>query len=249
MPQLVFRVVSQVPADATDIRDASDAGLARIDALGFRASAFRVAALVLAGLAAIVGAERPAGPARPAARRPPPRRDAGVGPRRAAGGRHPARRAGRRQSHRRPRRRRRCAEAHHLVRVVAGIAAGDGGPSGAAGPWRRRCPRAGSRWTAGWRRVRAGGDVERDGRDRGAGDRGAAGVGGAGDAGPTRGPRREPGAADAPAVRRRRRRRSVGRARRAAPRPATPPATWPATAGGRSAGRPRPRRVALVREL
>ena len=27
MPQLVFRVVSQVPADATDIRDASDAGL------------------------------------------------------------------------------------------------------------------------------------------------------------------------------------------------------------------------------
>ena len=33
MPQLVFRVVSQVPADATDIRDAGDAGLGRIDAL------------------------------------------------------------------------------------------------------------------------------------------------------------------------------------------------------------------------
>jgi len=56
MPQLVFRVVSQVPADATDIRDAGDASLARIDALRFRASALRVATLVLVVLAVIAGA-------------------------------------------------------------------------------------------------------------------------------------------------------------------------------------------------
>jgi hypothetical protein len=54
MPQLMFRVVSQVPADATDIRDSADAGLARVDALRFRASAFRVAALVLTALAAVL---------------------------------------------------------------------------------------------------------------------------------------------------------------------------------------------------
>jgi hypothetical protein len=54
MPQLVFRVVSQVPADATDIRDSGDAGLARVDGLRFRASAFRVAALVLGALAAVL---------------------------------------------------------------------------------------------------------------------------------------------------------------------------------------------------
>jgi hypothetical protein len=54
MPPLAFRVVSQVPTDATDIRDAGDAGLGRIDALRFRASAFRVAALFLAGLALVV---------------------------------------------------------------------------------------------------------------------------------------------------------------------------------------------------
>ena len=53
MPQLAFRVVSQVPADATDIRDAGDASLGRIDALRFRASAFRVAALMLGGLALV----------------------------------------------------------------------------------------------------------------------------------------------------------------------------------------------------
>jgi hypothetical protein len=55
MPQLVFRVVSQVPADATDIRDAGDASLARVEALRFRASAFAVAAWLLAALAALVG--------------------------------------------------------------------------------------------------------------------------------------------------------------------------------------------------
>jgi len=56
MPQLVFRVVSQVPADATDIRDAGDASLGRIDALRFRGSALRVATLVLGVLALIAGA-------------------------------------------------------------------------------------------------------------------------------------------------------------------------------------------------
>ena len=56
MPQLVFRVVSQVPADATDIRDAGDASLATVDALRFRASAFRVATLLLAVLALVAGA-------------------------------------------------------------------------------------------------------------------------------------------------------------------------------------------------
>jgi hypothetical protein len=56
MPQLVFRVVSQVPADATDIRDAGDASLARIDALRFRASALRVATLVLGVLALVAAA-------------------------------------------------------------------------------------------------------------------------------------------------------------------------------------------------
>ena len=54
MPQLVFRIVSQVPADATDIRDASDAALGRIDAIRFRASALRIAALMLGGLALVV---------------------------------------------------------------------------------------------------------------------------------------------------------------------------------------------------
>lgn len=55
MPQLVFRVVSQVPADATDIRDAGDASLGRVDALRFRASVFAGAAALLAVLAVLVG--------------------------------------------------------------------------------------------------------------------------------------------------------------------------------------------------
>lgn len=50
MPQLIFRVVSQVPADADDIRDSADASLAEIEALRFRASAFRVGAMVLTAL-------------------------------------------------------------------------------------------------------------------------------------------------------------------------------------------------------
>lgn len=62
MPQLAIRVVSQVAADADDIRDSSDASLGRIDALRFRATAVRVAAWVLALVAAAlaVGALVPA---------------------------------------------------------------------------------------------------------------------------------------------------------------------------------------------
>lgn len=62
MPQIAIRVVSQVAADAEDIRDSTGASLARIDALRFRATAVRVAAWVLALVAAglAVGALAPA---------------------------------------------------------------------------------------------------------------------------------------------------------------------------------------------
>jgi hypothetical protein len=62
MPQIAIRVVSQVAADAEDIRDSGDASLARIDALRFRATAVRVAAwvLMLVAAALAVGALAPA---------------------------------------------------------------------------------------------------------------------------------------------------------------------------------------------
>lgn len=56
MPQIAIRVVSQVAADADDIRDSSDASLARVDALRFRATAVRVAAWVLTLVAAALAA-------------------------------------------------------------------------------------------------------------------------------------------------------------------------------------------------
>ncbi len=61
MPQLIVRVVSQVPADAEDIRDGADASLARIDALRFRANAFRAGGMVLGalGLVALLSATAP----------------------------------------------------------------------------------------------------------------------------------------------------------------------------------------------
>ena len=61
MPQLAIRVVSLVPAEAEDIRDGADASLGRIDALRFRASGFRAAALVLGalGVVAVLGALAP----------------------------------------------------------------------------------------------------------------------------------------------------------------------------------------------
>ena len=64
MPILPIRVVSQVPADAEDIRDSAEASLARIDTLRFRATAFGAAAMVLGalglGLVAALGALVPA---------------------------------------------------------------------------------------------------------------------------------------------------------------------------------------------
>ena len=62
MPMLPIRVVSQVPADAEDIRDSAEASLARIDTLRFRATAFGAAAMVLGalGLVAALGALVPA---------------------------------------------------------------------------------------------------------------------------------------------------------------------------------------------
>jgi hypothetical protein len=53
LPQIAIRVVSQVPADAEDIRDSSDASLARIDATRFRATAFNLAGWALAAIAAV----------------------------------------------------------------------------------------------------------------------------------------------------------------------------------------------------
>jgi hypothetical protein len=125
MPQLVFRVVSQVPTDATDIRDAGDAGLGRIDALRFRASALRVAALFLAGLALIVAltalpgilgrlrggrARRSAGVSEAAVLHTAARRLGEVIDRHPTGDLDAAA----------------LADAHHLVRLVAAVAAGLG---------------------------------------------------------------------------------------------------------------------------
>lgn len=53
MPQLVFRVVSQVPADSDDIRDSADASLAEVESLRFRAKGFNVAAMVLGALGVV----------------------------------------------------------------------------------------------------------------------------------------------------------------------------------------------------
>ena len=191
MPQLVFRVVSQVPADATDIRDASDAGLARIDALGFRASALRVAAHRPGGarrhrrasaLPALVGRLR-GGRRRAETRVVRPRRAAGAS-RTRLGALIEAHPTGDLDAAA-------VAEAHQLVRVVAGIAAGHGVAAGAAGPgagvpegriavdgWLGRAGRVTSNATAG--------TVAPD-------DRGPAGVGGRRRPRPARGPRRRSG--------------------------------------------------------
>ncbi|MGH9199703.1 MAG: hypothetical protein ACRD2A_00515 [Vicinamibacterales bacterium] len=55
MPSLPIKVLSMVPAEATDIRDGSDAGFAAVDALRFRASLFRVVGTALALVALIMG--------------------------------------------------------------------------------------------------------------------------------------------------------------------------------------------------
>ena len=55
MPSLPIKVLSLVPAEATDIRDGSEAGFAAVDTLRFRASLFRVAGTAFAVIALIVG--------------------------------------------------------------------------------------------------------------------------------------------------------------------------------------------------
>ena len=54
MPMMPIRVLSLVPADATDIRDASEASLAAVDAMRFRSSLFRMLAFTFGALAAVV---------------------------------------------------------------------------------------------------------------------------------------------------------------------------------------------------
>ena len=51
MPMMPIKVLSLVPADAADIRDASEASLGAVDSLRFRASLFRVLTLAFAALA------------------------------------------------------------------------------------------------------------------------------------------------------------------------------------------------------
>jgi hypothetical protein len=52
MPMMPIKVLSLVPADASDIRDASEAGLGAVGALRFRSSLLRVLALTFGALAA-----------------------------------------------------------------------------------------------------------------------------------------------------------------------------------------------------
>jgi hypothetical protein len=52
MPMMPIKVLSLVPVDASDIRDASEASLGAVDALRFRSSLFQVLALTFGALAA-----------------------------------------------------------------------------------------------------------------------------------------------------------------------------------------------------
>ena len=54
LPMMPIKVLSLVPADASNIRDASTANLAAVDALRFRASVFRVLVYVFAGLTVVL---------------------------------------------------------------------------------------------------------------------------------------------------------------------------------------------------
>jgi hypothetical protein len=54
MPMMPIKVLSLVPADASDIRDASAASLAAVDSLRFRSSLFRALTLALGALAAVM---------------------------------------------------------------------------------------------------------------------------------------------------------------------------------------------------
>ena len=53
MPALPIKVLSLVPAAATDIRDSSDASLGAVESLRFRSSMFQILAIALAAIAAV----------------------------------------------------------------------------------------------------------------------------------------------------------------------------------------------------
>lgn len=54
MPMMPIKVLSLVPAEATDIRDASEARLAAVETLRFRSNVFQVMALTFGALAAVM---------------------------------------------------------------------------------------------------------------------------------------------------------------------------------------------------
>jgi hypothetical protein len=54
MPPQTIRVLSLVPSDATDIRDASGASFARVEALGARAGVFEIAAVTFVALGSLM---------------------------------------------------------------------------------------------------------------------------------------------------------------------------------------------------
>ena len=54
MPMMPIKVLSLVPADASDIRDASEASLAAVESMRFRSTLFRVLAMVFGALAAVM---------------------------------------------------------------------------------------------------------------------------------------------------------------------------------------------------
>jgi hypothetical protein len=54
LPMMPIKVLSLVPNDASDIRDASEASLAAVDSLRFQSSLFRVLAMVFGALAAMM---------------------------------------------------------------------------------------------------------------------------------------------------------------------------------------------------
>jgi len=56
MPDLPVRVLAQVPADAGDIRDGTDVGLERLEALQFRARLFDIGAIAALAAAVLLGA-------------------------------------------------------------------------------------------------------------------------------------------------------------------------------------------------
>ena len=54
LPMMPIKVLSLVPADASDIRDASEASLGAVDSLRFRSSLFQVLTVTFGALAAVM---------------------------------------------------------------------------------------------------------------------------------------------------------------------------------------------------